>query len=97
VITALVLGALAVFAVWEYLLDISPWWVPPVLQPLLVGGLGYLAAILPASIVLPVAIAGAVLILHTAARREPRQETTAIQLPRSGRRTEIGSRIPGLP
>lgn len=91
-------AALAVFAVWEYLMVLSPWRVPPVLQPLLVVGLGYLALLLDHDWLLPVAIAGAVAVLHRLVVSDPAPAATAIQLPRrSGRRTEVGSRIPDLP
>lgn len=93
----LVLAALAVFWAWEFLLVLSPVRVPPFLQPPLVAGLGYLATLLSATVLFPAAIAGAVAILHALTRAET-PTPVAFQMPRrTGRRSEVGGRIPPLP
>lgn len=92
------LVSLGVFAVWEYLRMVLPFSIPALLQPLVVIGLAVGATHLDREWVFPLAVAGAVAILHRFVLADSTPTATALQLPRrSGRRSEVGSRVPPLP
>jgi hypothetical protein len=85
----LILLVLAVFWAWEGLLPLLPSWVPDAAKAGLVAALAFGFTYLPRSVLLALAGAGAVGLLHVAFVRPKEQATTVA---RAGR-----GRIPGLP
>ena len=82
----LVTTALAVFAVWEYLLGLLPVTIPSWVQPVLVAGFAVGAQKVPDRVLTVIAVTGAVAVCH-ACIAAPRIATV------EGRRR---ARVPGL-
>lgn len=100
-----VLLAFATFAAWEYLLVLCPISLPALLQPLLVAGVAYGVSCIPDDRILVVlAAAGAVGVLHSVVRHLHEPSGPPMVL-RRGRRSEpspaplpgVGTRVPDLP
>lgn len=86
--SVLLIAALAVFWGWETILSLSPWSIPPIIQPVIVFVAAF--ALVSPQWQMAAAVSGAVALLHSLVRTSSAPEPQAIRLP-------LRNRVPRIP